>query len=123
MLGTLGCIAIALYVDSLDFMTLDQAGRNRAILTNISSPLMLAAPMLLFLASKLRELAIAHHELSIVASRDGLTSVLNRGAFTTLLDAYLSQVRDQHYAAKHSGRNHISVSPVARYDIVPMAAA
>lgn len=95
VLGTLGCIVVALYVDSFNFMTMDEAGRNRAILTNILLPLMLAAPMLLFLTSKLRELAIAHHELSIVASKDSLTSVFNRGAFTTLVDAYLSQVREQ----------------------------
>jgi diguanylate cyclase len=95
VLGTLGCIAVALYVDSFNFMAMDEAGRNRAILTNIFLPLMLAAPMLFFLTSKLRELAIAHHELSIVASKDSLTAVLNRGAFTTLVDAYLNQVRKQ----------------------------
>lgn len=99
ILGTLGCIAVALYVDSFNFMTLDEAGRTRAILTNIFLPLALAAPMLLFLTSKLRELAIAHHELSIVASKDSLTSVLNRGAFTTLVDAYLNEVREQERGA------------------------
>ncbi|MHB1109955.1 MAG: GGDEF domain-containing protein [Devosia sp.] len=95
VLGTLGCIAVAIYVGSFNFVTLDQAGRTRAILINIFLPLMLAAPMLLFLTSKLRELAIARHQLAIVASKDSLTSVLNRGGFTTLVDAYLNEVREE----------------------------
>jgi len=93
--GTLGCIAVALGVDSFNFTMLDEEQRTRAILTDILLPLLLAPPLLLFFTSKLRELAIAHHELSIVASKDSLTSVLNRGAFTALVDAYLNQVRQQ----------------------------
>lgn len=95
VLGTVGCIAVALYVDSFNYLAMDEASRNRAVLTSILLPLMLAAPLLFFFTSKLRELAIAHHELSIVASKDSLTSVLNRGAFTTLVDAYLGQAREQ----------------------------
>jgi len=95
VLGTLGCIAVALSVDSFNFMLLDEEQRTRAIFTDILLPLLLAPPLLLFFTSKLRELAIAHHELSIVASKDSLTSVLNRGAFTTLVDAYLNQAREQ----------------------------
>ncbi len=98
-LGTLGCIAVALYVDSFNFMMLNEEQRTRAILTDMLLPLLLAPPLLLFFTSKLRELAIAHRELSIVASKDSLTSVLNRGAFTTLVDAYLSQVREQQRGA------------------------
>ncbi|WP_417424581.1 GGDEF domain-containing protein [Hoeflea sp.] len=40
---------------------------------------------------KMRQLAIAHHEISIIASTDNLTAVLNRGAFKMLVDAYLQQ--------------------------------
>lgn len=95
VLGALGCIAVALYIDSLNFVTLDQAGRTRAILIDIFLPLMLAAPMLLFLAGKLRGLAIARYELAIVASKDSLTSALNRGGFTALVDAYLNAAREE----------------------------
>jgi diguanylate cyclase len=87
--GTLACIAIALFVDSFNFMTLDAAGRNRAILTNILLPTFLAAPMLFFLLGKLRELAIAHERLAIIAATDSLTSLLNRGAFVRLAEAWL----------------------------------
>jgi diguanylate cyclase len=43
-----------------------------------------------YFANKLRDFAIAHYEMSILASHDGLTGCLNRGAFITLVDAYLS---------------------------------
>ena len=33
--GTLACVAIALYVDSFNFLNLDTPGRNRAILINV----------------------------------------------------------------------------------------
>ena len=55
-------------------------------------PLVVAPPFFVYLLSKLRELAIAHHELSIVASTDVLTSCLNRRAFTAMVDAYLERV-------------------------------
>jgi diguanylate cyclase len=93
ILGTVLCIAVALYVDSFNFPTLDDAGRFRAIAVDILLPSVLAVPMLLFLTIKLRDLAIAHHELSVVASTDSLTGVLNRGAFTALVDGYLAELR------------------------------
>lgn len=95
VLGTLGCMTIALYADSFNFATMDPAARDRAILMNIALPVLLASPLLFFFSSKLRELAIAHHQVSILASTDGLTSVLNRRAFTTLVDAYLQAARQQ----------------------------
>lgn len=93
LMGTLLCITVALYVDSFNFLAYDDAGRQRAILTNIFLPMFLAAPMLLFLTSKLRDLAIAHYELSVVASTDSLTGLLNRSAFTTLVNGYLTELR------------------------------
>ncbi len=55
-------------------------------------PIFMSGPIFYLFASKLRELALAHHELAIIASQDSLTTCLNRGAFVTLVDAYLSQV-------------------------------
>src|SRR5687767_9105816 len=91
VLGTLGCIAVALYVDSFNFMTFDEDARNRAIMTNILLPTMLAAPMLFYLLSKVRELALAHERLAVVAATDSLTTVLNRGAFLALAEAWLAK--------------------------------
>jgi diguanylate cyclase len=95
VIGTVGCVAVALYVDSFNFPTLDGPALTRAILVDIFLPIGLAAPMLLFLTMKLRELAIAHYELAQYASLDSLTAVLNRGAFTALVEGYLAQVREQ----------------------------
>lgn len=57
---------------------------------DILLPTALAAPLLFMLLRKVQQLAIAHRELSVIASTDSLTAVLNRGAFTMLVDAYLS---------------------------------
>jgi diguanylate cyclase len=93
-LGTLGCIAVAIWFDSFNFGALTETQRDHSIATDFLVPLILAGPLLYFFTSKLRELAIAHHKLAIVASTDSLTAVLNRGAFTTIVDAYLNEVRD-----------------------------
>ena len=74
--------------------------RTRAIIVDIVLPIMLAVPLLLFFTSKLRELAIAHKRLTIFASTDSLTQVMNRAAFSTLVDAYLTQVRVAEEKAK-----------------------
>lgn len=93
--GTFGCMCAAIVLDSLTFGHLPMAERDRSILTDIGVTLVVAGPFIFFFASKLRELAIAHHELALLASRDSLTEVLSRGAFTTLVDAYLGDVRMQ----------------------------
>lgn len=95
LLGTLGCIGAAIGFDSLSFGALSSAERYRSIVGDIGISSALAAPLLYFFSSKLRELALAHEKLTVYASTDSLTSVLNRGAFTTLVDAYLTQVRNQ----------------------------
>ncbi len=91
--GTLGCVAVTLFVDSFNFVALSETARLRALLIDIILPIVLAVPLLLFLTMKLRELAIAHERLTLFASTDSLTSVLNRGAFTALVDAYLTGTR------------------------------
>lgn len=100
VLGTFVCVAAALYVDSFNFAHYSDAERTRAILVDIALPVLLAVPLLLFFTSKLRELAIAHKRLTIYASTDALTQVMNRAAFSTLVDAYLSQVRAAEERAK-----------------------
>jgi diguanylate cyclase (GGDEF)-like protein len=93
--GTLGCTFASILLDSLTFGDMDQSQRLRSIISDIVITLLVAAPFIFFFASKLRELAIAHHKLAILASTDSLTEVLSRGAFTTLVDAYLGDVRMQ----------------------------
>lgn len=100
VLGTIVCVAAALYVDSFNFANYDEAARTRAIIVDVALPIVLAVPLLLFFTSKLRELAIAHKRLTIYASTDALTQVMNRAAFSTLVDAYLSEVRAAEDRAK-----------------------
>jgi diguanylate cyclase len=99
-IGTFICIFVALAIDSFSFET----GSWRWGATpwnNVIIPLVLAPPFFVYLLTKLRELAVAHHELSIVASTDVLTSCLNRRAFTAMVDAYLARVNGEE--AKREG--------------------
>jgi diguanylate cyclase len=99
--GTLGCILAAILLDSPNFMALDEVARLRAIQFDIAVPLLLAGPLFLMFSTKMRQLAIAHHQMTIIASTDSLTNCLNRGAFTTLVDAYLTELKLQ--AAQQRG--------------------
>jgi diguanylate cyclase (GGDEF)-like protein len=96
--GTIACSGFSFVFDSYSFQT-GTWRWGETPLNNLFIPLALAPPFFVYLLSNLRELAIAHHELSIVASTDSLTSCLNRRAFTTLVDGYLERVD----AAKREG--------------------
>lgn len=93
VLGTLGSMAVAVFADSFNFPSYSPDQMVRALLTDILVPLVLAGPLLALFTSKVRQLAIAHQQMSILATTDSLTTVLNRGAFTMLVDAYLNQSR------------------------------
>lgn len=94
VLGTLLCIAVPLAID-LFIMRPAPLPYHEELWTDILIPIILAVPLLLILSLKMRALARAHAELQVVASTDSLTRVLNRGAFTMLVDAYLGHVREQ----------------------------
>lgn len=96
--GTVLCVAVALLVDSFNFHNLSEPALRRAILIDIFVPMGLAIPILLFLTIKLRELAIANERLALYAATDDLTSVLNRAAFTSLVQRYLGAGPDRHGA-------------------------
>jgi diguanylate cyclase (GGDEF)-like protein len=91
IVGTLCCIAFAFTFDSYSF----EEGRWRLGVqpwNDVLIPLLIAPPFFFYLLSKLRQLAIANEQLLVIASTDGLTSCLNRAAFTTLVDAYLERL-------------------------------
>lgn len=92
-LGTIGCIAVALFVDSFNFHNLSPASLRWSIALDVFVPMGLAIPMLFFLLSKLRELAIAHELLRHHAATDNLTELLNRGAFTREVEEALADGR------------------------------
>ncbi len=93
VLGTALCIVAALVFDSFSFRTgLWEWGPRPW--NNVLIPLFVAPPLFYALLSKLRALSVAHHRLNVVATTDGLTSCLNRVAFSTLVDAYLAKFLD-----------------------------
>lgn len=92
--GTLFCIGIAIYLDQFNFAHLNAAQIQRALLTDILVPLVLAGPLLFFFSYKLRQLAISRHELAVLAATDHLTGLFNRRAFLEVADAYLSSLAE-----------------------------
>jgi diguanylate cyclase len=95
IVGTAFFIAVAFFVDSFNFPYLSTEAVWRAQMTDLMLPLVLGGTFLFFLMWKIRQLAIAQRDLSIVAATDSLTAVLNRGAFSMLVEAYLEQTRKQ----------------------------
>ncbi|MBI1398625.1 GGDEF domain-containing protein [Hyphomonas sp.] len=91
VLGTMVCIGVAFAVDSYDLASARWRWGADPI-NNLVIPLVLAPPFFFLLLEKMRELAVAHHELMTVAATDSLTSLLNRRAFTELVDGYLKLV-------------------------------
>jgi len=92
---TLMCVGISVFVDSFNFVNLNEAELQRSLIVDILLPTFLAGPLLFLLLRKVQQLAISHHELSILASTDSLTAVLNRGAFTLLVESYLEKAEVQ----------------------------
>jgi diguanylate cyclase len=88
--GTLFCIGMSFLVDNYSFLhNRWQPGSDP--LNDLLIPLILAPPFFSYLLYKQQQLANAHLELLKVASTDGLTSCLNRQAFTVLVEAYLER--------------------------------
>ncbi len=96
-LGTAVCIAVAFAVDGYAFSTGTWAWGD---VNNLIIPLILAPPFFFYLLSKLRELAIAHRELISLASIDSLTALLNRRAFTSMVEGYLERVKGERAGAE-----------------------
>jgi diguanylate cyclase len=95
IVGTVFCVAAALIVDFPNFPTLSPDALSRSVLVDLLLPAILAGPLLFLLLSKMRQLAIAHRDMSVIASTDSLTRVLNRGAFTMMVDAYLTEAKKE----------------------------
>ncbi|MFN4271816.1 MAG: GGDEF domain-containing protein [Aliihoeflea sp.] len=87
--GTLGCVAICVGVTYVLFSDKPSDVFVKAIASATVLPTLLAGPLFFFLSLKLRELAIANHRLSKLASIDSLTGCLNRGAFARIVDEFL----------------------------------
>jgi diguanylate cyclase len=91
---TLLCMLFALLIVSYTTQFMDADARHITFVAAVATPIVLTMPIMYVFAGKMRELAVAHHEMAILASQDSLTTCLNRGAFVTLVDAYLRQVNE-----------------------------
>jgi diguanylate cyclase len=95
VLITLGCIGVSVTLALTGVTPYDLAHIEQFVFVTIVVPIAMAFPVMYYLMSKLRELAIAHERLTVYASTDGLTQVMNRAAFSTLVEAYLKEIRRQ----------------------------
>lgn len=99
--GTMFFVLVAIAIDSVNFADFDREQLHRSLMVDILLPTVLAGPLLFLLLRKIRALHLAHDEMAVMATTDGLTSVLNRGAFNMLVETYLAQANKQ--AAETSG--------------------
>jgi diguanylate cyclase (GGDEF)-like protein len=91
--ASIACIVLSVSLTVFGIVPVEPSRLGQQLAVNLIVPVVVAFPVVYFLMSKLRELAIAHHQLTVYASTDSLTQVLNRAAFSTLVDAYLEEVR------------------------------
>lgn len=87
--GPLFCVLVALGYNVMTFASFPVEIGLRAAFAAIVVPLGLATPFFFYFSIKLGELASANRQLSLLAATDGLTSCLNRTAFTALVEARL----------------------------------
>lgn len=79
-------LALSLWIEPTDL--------GRAILSAVVLPVMLGAPLIGYIRLRLREMAQRNAELRHAASHDGLTRLLNRGAFTHQVRAELDRIAE-----------------------------
>jgi diguanylate cyclase (GGDEF)-like protein len=82
----LSILSAGTIVASLTGSPLDAAG----LLAAIAIPVLLGGPATFIMAARQQQLATANRRLERLASTDELTRILNRRAFTTLVDDYLA---------------------------------
>jgi diguanylate cyclase len=92
VLGTLWCVSVSAGFEYLSASGFSGTPLSHGLPAAIALSIALAGPILLFLALKLRELAIANQRLGVVASTDSLTACLNRGSFSEKVDEQLASV-------------------------------
>lgn len=92
--GTLACIAVAVTFNAILFGDQNSEIMNRAILSGIVLPVIMGLPLLTIISLRMRGLALINRRLGLIARTDSLTACLNRGAFTTRVNAALSRRPD-----------------------------
>ncbi|MEF2554252.1 GGDEF domain-containing protein [Aurantimonas sp. A2-1-M11] len=83
------CIAVSLAYNAVMFRNAHPEPFRLAMMSAVVLPTILAGPLFVYLLLKLRDLRILNRELQIIAAHDGLTTLLNRRAFTERAEARL----------------------------------
>jgi diguanylate cyclase len=91
LVGTLACVLISVAFNATMFGDLGEAALRRSIVSATVLPILLGAPLFLYISLQVRGLAITNLRLGLVARTDSLTACLNRGAFTSKVSALLAQ--------------------------------
>ena len=90
--GTGVCLLISLVFNWVTFSPLGPAALRQGVISATVLPIALAAPLFFYLSVKLRELAIVNLKLTTLATRDGLTGLLNRSTFTSYAEQTIAAV-------------------------------
>jgi diguanylate cyclase (GGDEF)-like protein len=89
MFGTLACMAASVGFVRIAFGDLSGELALRLTVSAAALPLIIGAPLFFYFSLRMRGLAMANARLGRVARTDSLTACLNRGAFTSRIDAWL----------------------------------
>jgi len=95
LFGTLGCVAISVAFNMAMFGDLGDEALMRGVVTGTVLPILLGVPLFFYMSMRVRGLAITNLRLGLVARTDSLTSVLNRGAFTSKVSSLISGTRNR----------------------------
>jgi diguanylate cyclase len=91
LFGTMACVATSLGFTLLAFGDQSDELVMRLLISAAALPIIIGAPLFFYFSVRLRGLAIANVRLGRVARTDSLTACLNRGAFTSRIDAWLHE--------------------------------
>ncbi|MCP8884525.1 GGDEF domain-containing protein [Devosia sp. XJ19-1] len=89
LFGTMACVAASISFTLIVFGDLGGELATRLLISAAALPIMIGAPLFFYFSVRMRGLAIANARLGRVARTDSLTACLNRGAFTSRIDAWL----------------------------------
>lgn len=89
--GTLACVAVAVTFNAILFGDQSREIMHRAILSGTILPVIMGLPLFAIMSLRMRGLALINRRLGLIARTDSLTACLNRGAFTTRVNAALSR--------------------------------
>jgi diguanylate cyclase len=89
LFGTLFCMAASVGFTHIAFGDLSGELALRLTVSAAALPIIIGAPLFFYFSLRMRGLAMANARLGRVARTDSLTACLNRGAFTSRIDAWL----------------------------------